>query len=61
VGPAAVTTFAARRRWRATLGDAIGRTDSGHHCLAVIVGVDVADGRPLGGNTGPENDHLIMV
>jgi hypothetical protein len=30
------------------LGDAIGRIDSSHHCLAVVVGVNVVDGRAPG-------------
>jgi hypothetical protein len=28
------------------LEDAVGRTSSNHHCLAIVVGVDVVDGRP---------------
>jgi hypothetical protein len=28
------------------LGDVVGRTSSSHHCLVVVVGVDVIDGRP---------------
>jgi hypothetical protein len=30
------------------LGDAIGRTGNSHHCLAVVVGVNVVDGRAPG-------------
>jgi hypothetical protein len=28
------------------LGDAIGRIGNNHHCLAVVVGIDVVNGRP---------------
>jgi hypothetical protein len=30
------------------LADAVGRTGSNHHCLVVVVGVDVVNGRPPG-------------
>jgi hypothetical protein len=43
------------------VGDAIGRTSSSHHCLTVVVRIDVINGMPLGGNTGIRNNHLLTL